>query len=50
MLHIDTLTLGNDFKDNDGNIFKVSSNFSEGNKIFVELAKVDNEPLEPIKE
>lgn len=41
MINIDTLILGNEFKDNDGNTFKVTSNFSEGNKLYVELVKVE---------
>ena len=49
MLHIDVLTQGNEFKNTDGEIYKVSSNFSEKDKIFVELTKVE-EPEELIKE
>lgn len=37
MLNIDTLTLGNEFKDADGKIYKVESNFSENGKIYIEL-------------
>lgn len=48
MLNIDTLTLGNEFKDNDGEIFKVTSNFSDKDKLYVEITKVT--PLEIIKE
>lgn len=46
MLNIDTLTLGNEFKDADGNIFKVTSNFSETDKIFIELQKEKVEEFE----
>lgn len=45
MINIDTLTMGNEFKDEHGDTFKVVSNFSENNKIFVELEKVVNEPI-----
>ena len=42
MLNIDVLTLGNELKDNDGNIWKVTSNFSENEKkILVEISKVE---------
>lgn len=44
MLNIDVLTLGNEFKDADGNIFKVASNFSEKNKLFIELEKQEEIP------
>lgn len=43
MINIDTLTLGNEFKDADGLVFKVTSNFSEGDKLYIELSKVANE-------
>jgi hypothetical protein len=40
MISIDTLTLGNEFKDADGSIWKVTSNFSQNeSKILVELEK-----------
>lgn len=44
MINIDCLTIGCEFKDVDGNIFKVSSNFSQINKLFVELERVTPEP------
>lgn len=40
MVHIDILTLNNEFKDNDGRTWKVSSNFSDKNKLYVELEVV----------
>ena len=48
MVNIDILTVGNEFKDADGEIYKVQSNFSEEGKIYVELVKV--EPAELIEE
>lgn len=50
MINIDCLTLGQEFKDVDGNIFKVVSNFSQINKLFVELERIIPEPPDPIKE
>jgi len=50
MINIDVFTLGNEFKDEGGNIYKVSSNFSDERKIFVELTPVLVEPEELIKE
>ena len=50
MINIDVLTLGCEFKDVDGDIFKVTSNFSEGKKLFVELEKVATEDSQIIKE
>lgn len=48
MLNIDTFTLGNSFKDDQGNEWRVTSNFSQNeNKILIEVSK---ETLEPIKE
>lgn len=41
MINIDTLSLGCEFKDDNGNAFKVISNFSEGKKIFCELELVE---------
>lgn len=49
MLNIDVLTLGNEFKDADGNIFKITSNFSDKDKLYVELGK-QQEIQELIKE
>jgi len=43
MINIDTLTLGNPFKDDNGNIYEVTSNFSEKGKIFVELTQRSQE-------
>lgn len=39
MVNIDLLTLGNEMKDAQGDIYKVISNFSEGKKIYIELEK-----------
>lgn len=50
MINIDVLTLGNEFKNNDGELFKVTSNFSEGDKIFVELFKVADKDDEILTE
>ena len=47
MLNIDTLTLGNELKDADGNIYKVVSNWGEKNKLYIELEQVE---IQPIKE
>ncbi len=50
MVNIDLLTLGNEFKDMDGNIYKVVGNISEGDEIMVRLEKVVpvNEPLQEL--
>lgn len=48
MISIDTLTLGNEFKDAQGEIYKVTSNFSEGKKLYVELEK--QEAVDPAQE
>ena len=45
MLNIDIFTLGNPFKDDSGNDWNVTSNFSEKNKLFIEITKA--EPVEP---
>ena len=50
MLSIDTLTVGNEFKTAQGEIYQVTSNFSDKDKIFIELHKADNEVEELIKE
>ena len=42
MLNIDNLTLGNEWKNDSNDIYKITSNFSEGNKIYIELEKVAN--------
>ena len=50
MLNIDVLTIGNVFKDDNGNEWKIVSNFSD-KKIYVELEKAEAvEPLELIPE
>lgn len=42
MPNIDILTLGNEFKDNNGKVWKVTSNFSQNeNKILVEIEKAE---------
>ena len=47
MLHIDILTVGNEFKNDQGDIFKITSNMNDGKKGFVEYEKVEVvEPLE----
>lgn len=43
MLNIDVLTLGCEFKDSDVNTWKVTSNFSETNKLLIEVSKVAEE-------
>ena len=49
MINIDTLTLGNELKDEAGNLWKVTSNVSYSeNKFLIELEKV--EPVEPPQE
>jgi hypothetical protein len=48
MINIDIFSLGNEFKSDCGEMFKVISNFSEGKKIFIELEKA--EPVEPPEE
>jgi len=39
MLSTDVLTMGNEFKDAQGNIYIVTGNVSEGNKILIDLQK-----------
>lgn len=39
MLHIDNLTLGNELKNDQGEVYMVTSNFSDGKKIYVEIEK-----------
>lgn len=41
MLHIDILTVGNEFKNDQGDIFKITSNMNDGKKGFVEYEKVE---------
>ncbi len=48
MPHLLDLTIGTEYKGNDGETYKVTSNFSEGKKIFVELTKVENEELQEL--
>ncbi len=50
MINIDILTLGCEFKDSNGEIYKVTSNFSQNKKLFVELDKVEHEEIEPLIE
>lgn len=45
MLHIEVLTYGNEFKDSQGKIYKVTSNFPDRDKILIEL-----ELVEPVEE
>lgn len=45
MPHLLDLTIGTEFKGNDGESYKVSSNWSEKNKIFVELEKINAEDV-----
>lgn len=41
MLNIDVLTLGNPFKDDEGNEWKVTSNWNENtDKIHIEIEKI----------
>lgn len=47
MLHIECMTIGEEFKSNDKN-YKVTSNFSDGGKIFVELHEVVNGELQEL--
>lgn len=50
MISIDTLTLGNEFKNSQGEIYQVISNMSDENKIYIELKKVEaSEQLIPEK-
>lgn len=48
MINIDTLTIGSEFKDSDGNIYKVTSNFSQINRLYVELDRVEQQTKETI--
>lgn len=41
MINIDVLTLGNELKNDSNELFKVTSNFSEGKKMYVELERVE---------
>ncbi len=52
MINIDIFTLGNEFKDDTGNIYKVISHLGEGKKIYIELELVVpvNEPLKELLE
>lgn len=43
MPHLLDLTLGTEYKGNDGETYKVVSNFSEGSKLYVELKVVEPE-------
>ncbi len=40
MLHIEVLTYGNEFKDSQGKIWKVASNYPDKDKILIELVEV----------
>jgi len=48
MLHIDNLTIGNEFKDSSGEIYKVTSSFGDGKKMYIELERV--EPAQELTE
>ena len=45
MLHIEVLTYGNEFKDSQGKIYKVTTNYPDKDKIIIEL-----ELVEPVNE
>ncbi len=49
MPHLLDLTLGTEYKGNDGETYKVVGNLSDGNKIYCELQKVE-EPEQLINE
>lgn len=44
MPHLTDLTIGTLFRGNDGEEYRVCSNFSEDKKMFIELEKVVSEP------
>jgi len=46
MPHLLDLTIGTEYKGNDGETYKVTSAFGDGNKMYVELEK----KVEPINE
>lgn len=51
MLNIDNFTIGNLFKNDSGEIYKVVSNWGENKRIYIELQLYDTEfeeKLEPI--
>ncbi len=50
MLHIEILTFGNEFKDSQGQIYKVASNYPDKKRILIELELVEpvNEQLQEI--
>ena len=48
MPHLTDLTIGTLFRGNDGEEYKVTSNFSEKDKMYIELTKVGNEQLEEL--
>ena len=48
MPHLLDLTIGTEYKGNDGESYKVSNNFSDKNKMYIELERV--EPVEPPEE
>ena len=55
MLNIDVLTYGHEFKDDNGNIYTVTTHLAENDKINVELQKQvgevpEDKPLELIPE
>jgi hypothetical protein len=50
MINIDNLTLGNEWKNDSNEVFKVTSNFSDGKKLYVELELIEkveeeNQPI-----
>lgn len=45
MLHLEVLTYGNEFKDSQGQIYKVTQNYPDKKKILIEL-----ELVEPVNE
>lgn len=53
MLHIEVLTYGNEFKDSQGVIWKVATNYPDKDKIIIELERVEpveefNQPISEI--
>lgn len=45
MPHLTDLTIGTEFRGNDGETYKVTSNFNDENKLLIELEKVVNEKI-----
>lgn len=50
MLHIEIFTMNNEFKDSSNNIYRITNNMPVGNKILIEITKVEQTYEEPLIE